>query len=76
MPIKRFGSDEDDKMVDFMVELWTNFATFHNPTPDDISWPAYGSNGHTYVRLDHSKIIPETDPVRDKRLLFVKRNLA
>ena len=24
---------EDQEMMDFMVELWTNFAIFHNPTP-------------------------------------------
>lgn len=59
-----------------MVDLWTNFATYHNPTPDDKSWPAFGINGQTYVRLDHSKIIKETDPERDNRLLFVQKNLV
>ena len=57
-------------MIDFMVELWTNFATFHNPTPNGNTWPAYGTKGQTYVRLDNSKIILEADPARDKRLSF------
>ena len=43
-------------MIDFLVELWTNFATYHNPTPNDNFWPMYGTNGHTYVRLDDSEI--------------------
>ena len=57
-------------MTDFMVNLWTNFATFHNPTPQDNSWPAYGVDGTTYVRLNHGKISLETDPDRSKRQKF------
>ena len=55
----------DQKMVDFMVNLWTNFAMFHDPTPDDHSWPAYGTNDVTYIRLKNSEIIYERDTVRD-----------
>ena len=25
--------EEDDRMIGLMVDLWTNFATFHDPTP-------------------------------------------
>ena len=57
-------------MVDFMVEKWTNFAIYHNPTPQDNTWPPYGSNGITYVRLNDSKIIVQNDKVRDDRLRF------
>ena len=53
-----------------MVEKWTNFATYHDPTPTDNSWPAYGNNGITYVRLENSKINAQQDKVRDKRLKF------
>ena len=60
----------DQKMVDFMVEKWTNFAIYHNPTPLDNIWPPYGSNGITYVRLNDSKIIVQNDKVRDDRLRF------
>ena len=60
----------DQKMVDFMVEKWTNFAIYHNPTPQDNTWPPYGSNGITYVRLNDSKIIVQNDKVRDDRLRF------
>ena len=60
-------------MVDFMVEKWSNFATHHDPTPEDHEWPAYGTNGITYVRLDQSKIITENEPHRDERLQFWKK---
>ena len=59
-------------MVDFMVDKWANFATYHDPTPKDQAWPAYGTKDVTYVRLDNSKIIAQSDPVRDERLKFWK----
>lgn len=70
LPITILPDDRDQKMIDFMVELWSNFATFHNPTPNSNAWPAYGTNGQTYVRLDDSKIILEPDLARDERLAF------
>ena len=33
LPLKFLSGDEDDRMIDAMVDLWTNFATFHDPTP-------------------------------------------
>lgn len=53
-----------------MVKLWTNFATHHDPTPGDKSWPAYGVSGQTYVRLEDSQVLTESDLDRDKRLQF------
>ena len=62
----------DQKMVDFMVDKWANFATHHDPTPKDHSWPQYGNKNVTYVRLDNSKIVTGNDAERDERLLFWK----
>ena len=63
--------ERDVQMTNLMVKLWTNFATHHDPTLEDKSWPAYGSNkGHTYVRLSDSHISTEKDPARDQRLAF------
>ena len=64
---------EDQEMMDFMVELWTNFAIFHNPTPKDNLWPAYGFKGATYVVLNNAKISLDTDPERTKRQNFWKK---
>ena len=66
------NTKEDKDMMDFIVELWTNFATYHNPTPKDNSWPAYGVKGTTYVRLNHAKINLEIDPERTERQKFWK----
>lgn len=33
LPISVLGSEEDEAMSRFMVDLWANFATFHDPTP-------------------------------------------
>ena len=58
-------------MVDFMVNLWTNFATYHDPTPINKSWPVYNQeNQQKYVRLRNSEIILGTDQARDQRLTF------
>jgi carboxylesterase type B len=75
MPISMLPDERDQHMIDFIVELWTNFATHHNPTPKDKSWPAYGVSGQTYVRLEDSKIINQQDPEREKRLQFWKMML-
>ena len=71
-PVSLLPDDRDQEMIDFLVELWTNFATFHNPTPDDNSWPMYRSDGHTYVRLDSSQINTKHNPQVDERLKFWK----
>ena len=63
-------TEEETKMSDFMVELWTNFAIHHNPTPVDNGWPAYGVGGTTYVRLDDAKLVFELDAEREKRQQF------
>ena len=77
VPLTFLSSEEDQKMVDFMVNLWTNFATYHDPTPLDKSWPSYGSeNQQKYVRLQNSEIIVETEPLRNERLEFWKQILS
>ena len=63
----------DMKMINFMVDLWTNFAKTHDPTPKDHSWPATKSN--SYVILKNSKIDTQPDAFRDSRVQFW-RNLA
>ena len=70
MSLMQEDNVRDQKMVDFMVDKWTNFAIHHNPTPIDNAWPAYGDNGISYVRLEDSKIITKNDKVRDERLEF------
>ena len=62
--------EQDQNMVDFMVELWTNFAMYHDPTPKDHNWLPYGSKSQSYVRLENSKIIAQPDQARDERLKF------
>ena len=73
LPVTFAASEEDQKMVDFMVNLWTNFATYHDPTPINKSWPVYNQENHQkYVRLRNSEIILGTDQARDQRLAFWK----
>ena len=46
-PVTLLPDERDQEMIDFLVELWTNFAIFHNPTPDDNSWPMYAGDHFT-----------------------------
>ena len=73
LPIDVLCDERDHKMTDFMVDLWTNFATHQNPTPKDNAWPVYGVKGATYVRLENSQLIAKRDPERDERLKFWKK---
>ena len=62
-------NERDSAMCDFMTDLWTNFVIHQKPTLDG-SWPAYGVQGTTYVRLDNAQIHLDHDPDRDRRLKF------
>ena len=62
-------NERDSAMCDFMTELWTNFVIHQKPTLDG-SWPAYGVQGTTYVRLDNAQINLNHDLHRDQRLKF------
>ncbi len=53
-----------------MVRLWTNFATYHNPTPDTKEWPSVKGEAANYVRLQESMLITFKDEIRDTRLTF------
>ena len=67
-----------EKMVDLMVTLWTNFATYQDPTPgqEGQKWLQYDAEkGHTYVRLLNGKILDQRDPLRDSRLDFWRQKI-
>ena len=73
LPIEMLPDERDQNMIDFTVNLWTNFATFHDPTPSDKTWlPCEENSSNCYVILDDSKLILERDPKRQKRIDFWK----
>lgn len=72
MPVTILPDEKDQKMVDLMVELWANFATFHDPTPLDGKWKTFADNGGNYVILKNAQILAQTDPDRSSRLDFWK----
>ena len=73
MPLDILDDERDHKMIDFMVDLWTNFAQHHNPTPKDQKWqPCRQNQPNCYIILEDSKIVIENDPVRQERIDFWK----
>ena len=73
MPVVILSEERDQAMIDFMVNLWTNFAKHHNPTPINQTWlPCQEKEQNCYVILDDSKIIAQTDENRQRRIDFWK----
>ena len=57
--------DGSEIKENFMVELWTNFATHHhNPTPVEIACLAYGVKG----TFTSQKLVFELDADREKNV--------
>ena len=76
---------EDQEMSRVLVDLWTNFAQFHNPTPPkavlekkgdgaripEMPWKkADAKNPSNYVRFEGGKILDEPDSEFDERMKF------
>ncbi len=84
VPVTFLPDERDQKMIDFMVDLWTNFAINHDPNArqgqegellsDSLTnqpkWLPYGTKDTKYVRLEGSQIIVGPEEKRDKRLRF------
>ena len=68
---------DDMAMSEVMVDLWYNFAKFHNPTPHSGQEPEKGvwkkaskKRDQNYVLLKDGEIKNAQDPELDKRLKF------
>lgn len=86
LPFTLLPDEADQKMSDVFVDLWANFATFHNPTPsketlDNVElvsdsfqslpqWRPYGDQGTKYVRIKDASIVTEPDDDRNSRIAF------
>ncbi|XP_041976559.1 esterase FE4-like [Aricia agestis] len=47
-------NSEDAKIIDYMTTMWTNFAKFGNPTPEDlpVRWAPSTKNNLTFLYID------------------------
>ncbi|CAG4978995.1 unnamed protein product [Colias eurytheme] len=51
-------------MIDQVTKLWTNFARYGNPTPDDslgVKWQPYTLENQSYLDIGE-KLIPGVSP--------------
>ncbi|CAL4122143.1 unnamed protein product [Meganyctiphanes norvegica] len=63
-------SKDDLKLRNIMVNMWTNFAKFGNPTPspeNGIIWPAVSKDQNKTPSLDHLVFTPNPYMAQDTR---------
>ena len=59
-------------MSDYMVQLWTDFATHYDPTPKTKEWKVFKGGADNFARLDDSKLIYDIDEIAVQRLKVFK----
>lgn len=58
----------EDLAIKRMVNMWTNFAIYGNPTPDSSEgfvWEPAQLDQFNYVQIENTETIPTTDPKPD-----------
>ncbi|XP_075975673.1 uncharacterized protein LOC142976270 [Anticarsia gemmatalis] len=56
------------QLIDKVTKIWTNFAKYGNPTPDNslgVQWTPYSVEGQDYLDIGN-KLVPGTAPDRDE----------
>lgn len=51
-----------------LIKMWTNFATFGNPTPEgsDVVWNTWSPDKHNYLHISEKGLVMEDDFVKDR----------
>ncbi|XP_026319308.1 carboxylesterase 1F-like [Hyposmocoma kahamanoa] len=76
LPIKVDQNSETYKLINNVVKLWTNFAKFGNPTPDDslgVHWSPYSTSEEQYLDIGNELIFsssPDEEQVEFWQMLF------
>jgi para-nitrobenzyl esterase len=53
-------NDDDDRVADTLMTVWTQFAKTGNPSTDSLDWPAYSTERDQYVEFGQSTIEVKT----------------
>ncbi|GJQ76630.1 hypothetical protein Trydic_g15491 [Trypoxylus dichotomus] len=59
----------EDKAIERIVTLWTNFAKHGNPTPNDFvefKWEPVTNETFNYVDFGSNETVPEVDPDKER----------
>jgi len=51
LPTSTVKSGDDIRVRDSLINMWTDFATNHNPTPADSSWAIFDPNNPRYLEI-------------------------
>ena len=66
--LELFHEQVDFRMIELMVETWTNFAAYGKPATDDDKWPRY--RAREYAILKDARIHLGNDAKVDERQRF------
>ncbi|XP_026318747.1 cholinesterase 1-like [Hyposmocoma kahamanoa] len=76
LPIKVDQNSKTYKLINNVVKLWTNFAKFGDPTPDDslgARWPPYTTSEEQYLDIGNELVVsssPDKEQVEYWEKLF------
>lgn len=51
LPISTLRSDDDKRVSQNLINMWTDFATHHNPTPNENSWTRFDPKDPKYLEI-------------------------
>jgi len=51
LPFSLLKSEDDKKVSENLINMWTDFATYHNPTPKDNNWNKFDPKDPKYLEI-------------------------
>jgi len=51
LPTSFLKSDDDKRVSEDLINMWTDFATHHNPTPKDNTWTQFDPKDPKYLEI-------------------------
>eukprot|EP00092_Neocalanus_flemingeri_P071935 GFUD01088443.1.p1 GENE.GFUD01088443.1~~GFUD01088443.1.p1 ORF type:complete len:306 (-),score=76.68 GFUD01088443.1:461-1378(-) len=67
LPFSTIKSNDDKKVSENLIKMWTDFATHHNPTPKDNSWTKFDPEAPKYLEIgskSNTMMYPESHKKR------------
>jgi len=68
LPTSLLKSDDDKKVSENLINMWTNFATHHNPTPKDNIWTKFDPKDPKYLEIGSKSNIMKYPDSHKKRM--------
>ena len=67
-PFSTVKSDDDKRVSDSLINMWTDFATHHNPTPINNSWTKFDPKDPKYLEIGSKSNVMKYPESHKKRM--------